>query len=194
MVIRPGRLEDAPGMAHVIVDTFLASNRGLMSDAALERRRQTWTYEVSARNWREVMQGIATGNRLHTCVYVAEGEDGQILGLALGLPAKEEEAALNTRENSTSEVRAGEIDVLYVHLNHQRRGIGRALAQATAAQLTAWGMTKLYICTPDNNVQGRRFYDKLGGTIVGTRDDYDDGELIRLVVYAWDDIQAFIHA
>lgn len=183
MKIRPATVEDAPGMARVIVDTFLASNRGIMSPEALQRRKQTWTYEVSARNWRRAIEEMTEGDSA-ICIYVAEDEGGQVVGLSLGCPARDETA--------TAEV--GEIDVLYVAESHQRRGIGRALAQTTAAHLAGWGMRKLQICTPVANTQARRFYNKLGGRIIGTRDDYDEGEVIPLVIYEWANIQAFIQA
>ena len=181
MKIRPAIWEDTPAMARVIVDTFLASNRGIMSDAALQRRKESWTYDVSARAWQQVIDEIAQGNRAATSLFVAEDESGEVIGFAMGCPSKDGADADDV----------GEIDILYVRESHQRQGIGHALAQATAAHLAHAGMTKLHICTPEANIQGRRFYDKLGGRIIGTRDDYDDGELIVLVTYEWEDIRAF---
>src|SRR4051812_18446195 len=172
MKVRLAQYEDAPVMAHVIVDTFLSSNRGILSDEALQRRKVEWTYEASARNWQRAITEIATGINPRECIYVAEDESGEIAGLAVGSPAPE----------ATD---AGEIGALYVRECNQRQGIGRALVQATAVHLARLGMTKLHIRTQAANSQSRRFYEKIGGI----HDDYGDGELIVLVVYEWPDIQ-----
>ena len=39
------------------------------------------------------------------------------------------------------------------------------------------------------NAPGRFFYERIGGVIIGERDDFTDGELIPLVVYEWADLQ-----
>ena len=181
--IRPAQLDDALPMGKVIVDTFLASNRGLMSEAAWQRRKENWTYEVSAGNWRDLMLEIAAGRAPATCLYVAEDEAGKVVGMALGCPSKDEQDRADV----------GEIDVLYVSEAYQRRGIGSLLTQATAAHLARAGMTRLHICTPANNVQGRRFYEKLGGRVEGMREDDEDGEVVTLVVYAWSDIHTLVN-
>jgi ribosomal protein S18 acetylase RimI-like enzyme len=185
MKIRPATVEDTPAMARVIVDTFLASNVGIMSEEAWQRRKQEWTYEVSAHSWQTTIEEMAQGICEFTCLLVAEDTEedtkGDVVGLALAGPSKD--------KDDPDDV--GEIDILYVREDKQRQGFGRALAQAAAVEMAAAGMTQLRICTPAANTQGRRFYDKLGGRVIGTRDDYEEGELILLVVYAWDDMHAF---
>ena len=185
MKIRPANMDDALPMAHVIVDTFLAANQGIMSEQALQRRKEQWTYEASARDWQETMQAIAQGLSPYTCLFVAEDEGGEVIGFTMGCASKDKDAPQNVPQD------VGEIDILYVRKSHQRRGIGRALAQAAAAHLADAGMTKLHICTPKASTEARRFYDRLGGRVIATRDDYDDGELIVLVVYEWRDIRLF---
>ena len=74
------------------------------------------------------------------------------------------------------------------------QGIGRALVQAVAAYLAQEGMPTLYIAALAASEPARRFYESLGGQLVGTREDYDNGVLIPLVVYGWADTQALISA
>jgi ribosomal protein S18 acetylase RimI-like enzyme len=186
MKIRLATVEDARGMARVIVDTFLAANRGVLSEEAWQRRKEEWTHEVSARNWEASINEIASGASPNECIYVAEDETGAIVGLAMGCPSSDESAAKNGGLKAI-----GEVNVLYVSESHQRQGIGRSLVQATAAHLARFGMTKLRIVTPEANTEGRVFYEKIGGHIVGMRADYNDGELIPLVVYEWPDIHIF---
>jgi ribosomal protein S18 acetylase RimI-like enzyme len=183
MKIRLATLEDAPAIAHVIVDTFLSSNRGIMSEAALQKRKEEWTYEVSAHNWRTMMREMAEGVSAFSCLYVAETDAGEVVGLSLGCPSKNEGDPRDM----------GEVDILYVSESHQRHGFGRALVQATAAHLARLGMTRLRICTPVANAQGRSFYEKLGGQVIGIQNDIDEGEVIPLVIYFWADIQSVVN-
>jgi ribosomal protein S18 acetylase RimI-like enzyme len=183
MKIRHARFEDADAIAHVLVDTFMASNREVLSEEAWQRRKREWTYEVSARNWETVLTELADGSDPLSCLYVAEDEHGEIVGMCYGCPAQESKPPIDT----------GEIDVLYVLESHQHQGIGRALTKVTAAHLARLGMTKLHICTPVANAPGRVFYERIGGVEVGGRDDYSDGERIPLVIYEWADIQQLVN-
>ena len=168
--IRLAQYEDALPMAQVIVDTFLSANRGIMSEWALRKREQEWTYEVSARNWEEAIVDIANGSSARSCIYVAEDETEGVVGLSMGCPSKS--------KDDPEEV--GEVDILYVRESHQRQGIGRALVQAVAADLAQMGMTTIHIYTPVASTEARSFYKALGGRAIGTRDDVDDGEVIPL--------------
>ncbi|MCC6169798.1 MAG: GNAT family N-acetyltransferase [Caldilineaceae bacterium] len=185
MHIRPARIDDALGMAHVIVDAFLLANEGIMPEEALQKRRQEWTYEVSARAWEKTLRELDEGSEPDSCIYVAvEQGDGEgseeIVGLAYGSPT------------ATGGKGVGEVDVLYVRADRQGQGIGRALVQAVAAFLAQHGMPTLYIAALEASPAARGFYEALGGQWIGTRDDYDEGILIPLVVYAWLDTQALI--
>lgn len=177
MRIRLARHEDATAMAHVIVDTFLLSNRGILSDAALRRRKEEWTYEVSARNWQRALAEIANEVNPHDCIYVAEDQSGEIVGISVGCPSGD----------ITGDI--GEISALYVRESSQRQGVGRALLLATATHLAGLGMTKLHIRTQIANSQSRHFYEKLGGEMIGTAADDGDGELLPLAIYEWANIQ-----
>ena len=193
MKIRPAQVEDAPAMGRVIVDTFMASNQGILSEEALQRRRQEWTREDSARNWERALRQIAGEESPRECIFVAEDENGEVVGLAMGSPASYEreknEEVEPTGEEAPREENIGEVTVLYVLPSHQGQGIGRALVMATAAQLARWEMTKLRIYTLSANVAGRRFYEKIGGIVVGTVNDVGEGEVIPMVVYEWAQIQ-----
>jgi ribosomal protein S18 acetylase RimI-like enzyme len=162
MKIRRARFEDALGIAHILVDAF--------------GKREEWRYEGTAHLWEERMREIAEGIAPRSCIYVAVDEADEVLGFSLGCPSK--------TEGDLEEI--GEVDFLYVRADRQRQGIGRALTQTVAAELEKMGMTTIHILTPVESTEARRFYEILGGRDVGRRDDYDDGEVIPLVIYEWD--------
>lgn len=184
MFIRPARVGDGLGMAHVIVDTFLLANEGIMPEETLAKRRQEWTYAVSARSWEELLRELSEGRSPRECVYVAtekgtNGEADEVVGLAYGCP-------------SASGDTIGEVDILYVRADHQGQGLGRALVQAVAAHLAQHGMTILHIATLETSPAARHFYESIGGQMVGTRQHDEYGVLLPLVVYGWPDIQTLI--
>jgi GNAT superfamily N-acetyltransferase len=181
MKIRPAKIEDALPVAQVIVDVFSGTYHGIVPDEVLQQRKHT--YDESAHRWREVIEAIEQGRSPLSCVYVAENAEGEVIGMSYACPSKDEARPEHV----------GELDMLYIRENYQRQGVGSALVQVTAAHMARVGMTTLHICTPTAHTQGRRFYDKLGGKIVGTREDHDNGEVIPLVVYEWANIQTLVN-
>src|SRR5437870_2466952 len=129
MVIRVARIEDAPAMARVMVDTYLSAHRGQVPEEVWTKRKDEWTYEVSERAWARTLREMAAGKSPRECLYVAEDEAGEVVGLVLGGPPRKGAPA-----------NAGEVLILYVRESHQRRGIGRRLVQAAAAHLAQMGM------------------------------------------------------
>jgi GNAT superfamily N-acetyltransferase len=179
--IRNAAIEDAPAMAKVMVDTFLAAHRGRMPEAAWQKRRQEWTYEVSERSWARTLREIADGTDSRTCLYVALDEAGEIVGLVMGRPA-DEDATGHT----------GGVGPLYILPSHQGRGLGRRLVQAVAARLARHGMTALRIGCLAANTPARRFYEALGGVVVAEREVDEEGFMMPEVVYGWADTRALV--
>lgn len=89
---------------------------------------------------------------------VAE-EAGAIVGLVMG--------TLTHGEFGFTQVTAL-VDSLAVHPEHQRRGIGRALATAFIAESTAKGATEVYTLVNWNAWDLLKFFDTLGFVIATT--------------------------
>jgi ribosomal protein S18 acetylase RimI-like enzyme len=182
MVVRTAQAEDTPAMARVIVDTGRSAHRDQMPEELLLRTPPPLeeAYAESERNWRRFLREIADGTCPRDCAYVAEDEAGEVIGLAVGGPAR-----------GDAPETTGEIHVLYVRDSHQRRGFGRRLVQAVAADLAQRGMTALRIGCLAANTPARRFYEALGGQVVGTREFDQDGFMLPEVVYGWADTSSF---
>jgi ribosomal protein S18 acetylase RimI-like enzyme len=83
----------------------------------------------------------------------------------------------------------GEVYALYVHMSHQQQGLGRRLVQAVAAHLAEPGIAMLQIACLAANAPARRFYEAIGGRLVGERLFDEEGVMLPEVVYEWADIQ-----
>jgi GNAT superfamily N-acetyltransferase len=122
--VRDAVVDDAPAMGRVMVESFLAAHRGQMPKAAFQKRMEEWTPEVSARGWARALAQLADGHRERDVILVAEGDDGDLLGLVSG-------GAPEREVNGT----VAEIGALYVVPARQGRGIGGALLRAAAGKL-----------------------------------------------------------
>ncbi len=181
MRLREANLSDVAAMAQVMVDTFLIAHRGQIPEEVWQWRQKEWTYAVSAQGWERALRDIADGTSPRECVYVAAGDAGEILGLAMGIPT---EKAANGG--------IGEICALYVHPDHRRQGVGRRLVAAVAARLAQRGFTSLQIGCLKANAPARQFYEALGGQIVAEREVEDAGFRLPEVVYGWPDIKTLL--
>ena len=180
MDIRVAHEADAAAMARLMVDTFLAAHRDHMPADAWARRAEEWTYAASEQSWRRTLREIAAGTLRSECIYVAIDDDGDLAGLAMGGPTEPPDRP-----------QTGEVYALYVRASHQGRGLGRRLVQAVAAYLAQEGMTSLEIACLAANAPARRFYEAIGGRVVGER-LLDEGVMLPGVVYGWPDINALI--
>jgi GNAT superfamily N-acetyltransferase len=177
MMIRAAREADAPAMGRVMVDTYLAAHRDQMPAEVWARRAQEWTYAESEQGWARTLREIADDPDAQDCIYVAEEPDGDLVGLAMGGPAKTEGLT-----------RTGEVYALYVRASHQGRGVGRQLVQAVAAHMAQLGKTGLHIGCLAANTPARRFYESIGGQVVDERLFDEEGVMLTEVVYGWADI------
>jgi ribosomal protein S18 acetylase RimI-like enzyme len=85
----------------------------------------------------------------------------------------------------------GEISTLYVLAAHHRQGLGRRLMAEMARDLKARGLRGAGLWVLRDNLGARRFYDALGGEVVGQRiDSRAPGEELDEVAYGWRDLAA----
>ena len=82
---------------------------------------------------------------------------------------------------------AGEFQAIYVQHTAQRRGLGRALMAAMAAALAGHDF-QAAVWTLRDNEPARRFYEALGGSVIGDRDDRRPEHTYIEVAYGWRDL------
>jgi ribosomal protein S18 acetylase RimI-like enzyme len=176
LAIRPALSDDAAVLARVLIDTSRIAHRGQVPDRLLDSPPLDEQYARSERNWRRTLDGIAASPSPLECILVAV-ENGTVIGLGMARPRRLREPQFAAYQ--------GEISVLYVLPDHQRRGAGRQLLRALVEHLTNVGLPSFVIECVSANLPARRFYEAMGGTPVGERTIEDEGELLPSTVYGW---------
>ncbi len=146
ITIRPARIEDAPGIAKVHVDSWRTSYVGIVPDAYLENL----SYQRRTNLWDDILRD--TEHKY--IVYVAENEEQEIVGFVGGGPDRE--------HNPPYEA---ELYTIYILQEYQGQAIGRRLVRVFAEQLLQAGMRSMLLWVFAQN-PSRGFYEALGGQYI----------------------------
>jgi GNAT superfamily N-acetyltransferase len=169
--VRRAGPDDLHGMARVHIETWKTTYRGLIDDDRLDQMTVEGDIAGGFGSWlRNPPAGVAQ--------FVAATPMEGVVGFALGLPNPEEGSEFS-----------GQLGAIYVLRAHQGRGIGRALVGAVSRHLLSLGKETMIVWVLDGNPY-RRFYERLGGTVVGKRTSA--GRLsggVTEVSYGWSDIR-----
>lgn len=165
MKIRKAKLADAKGIAHVHVDSWLATYRNIIPDTYLnqlsyEAREQLWVENIKAEN-----------------NFVAENDGGEIIGFADG--GKE-------RTGKYAKLK-GELYSIYILPHHQGKGIGRSLMKRVVEHLEESGHNSMLVWVLEEN-PSRGFYEKMGGKKVDRKTLTISGKVLNEIAYGWEDI------
>lgn len=167
-IIRPARVEDAPGIARVHIDSWRTTYKGIIPDDYLANL----SYERNAQNRVRILSNPETRER----IYVAQDASGRIVGFISGGPERENDP-----------IYKGEIYAIYVLDEFQGRGLGRRLTQALVEGLLHDGMHAMLVWVLVNN-PARCFYEALGGQELRTQPIEIGGAMLEEVAYGWQDI------
>lgn len=134
------------------------------------------SYAESEEMWRRVIEQAG-------CVFVAE-EGGTLFGFASGRP--------RTRFSQDLVEYEGELQTLYVLPSRQGAGAGRRLVGAVAGCLAERGVSSILLWVFAENKIARRFYESLGGTLIG-EDSFELGGVeLSEVAYGWKNLNALL--
>jgi GNAT superfamily N-acetyltransferase len=161
LVVRRARRLDSAALARVQVDAWRQSYGAVLPRSYLEQL----SYEAHERHWSRQLTG-----RGWAFVAVCSG---QIVGIASGGRCRSLDGF------------AGELYVLYLLREFQRRGIGRALFDAVHLELATRGFDDLLAWVLADNGPARAFYERLGGRAVGEGSCMIAGRRLREVAYGW---------
>jgi ribosomal protein S18 acetylase RimI-like enzyme len=147
MLVRNATAADAPGIAHVHVETWRAAYRGQMPDAVLDgldvgRRTTFWHEHLS---------------QMRGAVFVAE-QDGKIMGFCDLIPSRDKDADPRA---------VAEIAAIYILPPHWRTGAGRTLSKSALATAQGQDYQAVTLWVLTSNAGARRFYEAMGFRLDG---------------------------
>ncbi|WP_313805405.1 GNAT family N-acetyltransferase [Cytobacillus sp.] len=164
--IRKANVTDAKGIAKVHVDSWKSTYANIvpaeyLNNLSYESREQMWT------------NAIPYGG-----VYVAESNDGRIVGFSKG-----------GKERSGTYIGFdGEIYAIYILKEYQGKGIGTALVKPIIAEMNGMGINTMLVFVLEDNIS-RQFYESLGGKKIDTVEVEIGGKKLSELVYGWGNIR-----
>lgn len=166
ITIRKAELRDTKEMAKVHVESWRTTYANIVPDEYLKNL----TYESREQIW---INSIPNGG-----VYIAENDEGKIIGFASG--GKERSGKYSGFD--------GEIYAIYILKESQGLGIGKALVKAIIDEIKGMGLiSMLVLVLKDNN--SHLFYEALGGEEIDTIEVQIAGKKLSELVYGWEDIR-----
>ena len=162
--IRRARPADARGIAEVHVGTWREAYRGLLpadflAGLSIDARERFWDSELR----------VMPAERMP---WLAES-DGQLTGFVSAGPAREIDAGPTD----------GEVYAIYVLPECWDRGVGRDLLHHAESDLRDHGYAAAYLWVLADNERARRFYERAGWTLDGSRTETIGGIELEEVRY-----------
>lgn len=167
MQIRKASENDITGIAHVQIKSWQSTYKGILPDTYLN----SMNLETRKKNWTRNLK------MLHSATYIAENDEGHIVGFAAGGP----------EQTNTLHYFQGEVYAIYLLQEYQRQGIGKKLIKAVVEELIRKQHGNLIIWALKDN-PSRGFYKALGGHLITEKTIKMAGIEITEVGYGWEDI------
>lgn len=165
--IRVATAVDARAIAHVKVEGWRAAYRGIVPEAVLAGL----SVDAIEREW---APGLAETDGPMSA-FVTEDANGQIAGFA----------SCGPRRDGPEEYE-GELYAIYLLPEAQGRGAGRELVRTVARRLAERGMRSMLLWVFEENAPARRFYERMGGALVGRQGFELGGKWMVEVAYGWE--------
>jgi ribosomal protein S18 acetylase RimI-like enzyme len=169
--IRAATTADALALACVHVTAWREAYAGILPDALLAKL----SIESRTAMWTRILNDPSD----FTAVHVAE-RDGEVIGF--GACGSQRTAALKEKGYD------GEVSAIYVLRSFQKQGVGAALMQSMALHLSGRGLSGVSLWVLRDNAVARRFYEQIGGEVVGEKEDIREGTALIEVAYGWPDL------
>jgi len=148
MIVREATSHDAAAIAHLHAESWRSAYRGVFSDDFLDNH----VHEERKNSWQARFSGEATQSFF---VLLAENGD-RLAGFACMFPERDP-------------VWGSYLDNLHVAPGFTGQGIGRTLLSEVVRRLELNASRRgLYLWVVEQNRRARGFYEKTGGTIVGS--------------------------
>lgn len=175
--LREATQTDAAALGSLHVASWHETYTGLIPDEILAGL----SVEARTAMWSQILNDPAAAGC--TAVYVAE-DGGHLVGF--GSCGQQRDKALADAGYG------GEVGAIYVLRSHQNRGVGRSIMAAMSQFLSGQRHTAASLWVLRENSPARRFYEGLGGEIVGERTDEQANATLVEVAFGWRDLTRLV--
>lgn len=167
--IRLATTNDIQGIAHVEVDSWKKTYKGIITTKFLKRLTHEWSEKRHT--------NILYDSKKFT--YVAENETGEVIGFA----------AAGIEDNPLIHFE-GELYTLYLLEEYQRKGIGKKLISSVTDYFQDMSINSMLLYVLKENHSAREFYKVLGGQEIH-QGVIQLGELkYKCMIYGWLDLKS----
>lgn len=178
MELRLAQLSDAPAIARVHVETWRTAYRCILPDEFLD----TLSYERREKFWRQLLDpDNPKPVPSRHFVYVVEHPTEQVVGFASG-----------GSERDHHPIYRGELGGIYILEDYQHHGLGRELVGAIARRLLTYDIQTMLVWVLADNRPARRFYQALGGLLIGDRMIQIGSASLNEVAYGWVNLHSLV--
>ena len=168
IAIRGAVVDDARAIADVHIQSYRSTYVGIFPKAFLD----SLSVDTRGSQWLDLLAAAAPPS----LTLVASDDNGRIVGFLSG-----------GRERTGQLERDGEICALYLLPEAQRQGVGTQLVQRFARVMQAQGLASMAVWVLARN-PSRKFYESLGGQLIGEQEIERGGESFTEVAYGWRDL------
>ena len=169
MIIREATLADAEGIAKVHVDSWKTTYTNIIPVEYLNKL----SYEEREQLWKE--------NITNSDVFVAENEEGKIVGFSSG----------GKERSSKYPDYTGELYAIYILKEYQGNGLGKLLVKPVIKELQQKNLFSMIVLVLEDN-SSRLFYEALDGKKIDTIEVNISGKKLNELVYGWKNIRTIL--
>ena len=180
MIVREATAADVHTVARVQIESWRAAYRGIISDATL--------HELSLEDKQSYWLQWFLRNEPSRFMRVVVDDHANGVGFAVAGPARGRDASADGLPP------VGEIYLLYLLPQVQRRGWGTQLMRSMARGLRQRGMEALLLWVLQRNHTACRFYESLGGVATYRRRTTVGSQQLIEIGYLWDDLDRLASA
>ncbi len=170
--IRLASPDDTRTITEVHVDSYKSAYRGIFPEAFLNEL----SVEQRESSWRDLLAASEPSSKI---TIVGCGADGRVMGFASGGTERTGQLSCD-----------GELYAIYLRPDAQRKGLGALLVRQFAHELVARGFGSMAVWVLALN-PARRFYESLGGKVIGEQQIERGGQTFIQLAYGWQSLNVF---
>jgi GNAT superfamily N-acetyltransferase len=182
MKVRAPNLADIPALAALHRHCWRAAYREICDRA--------WLDSLTDKDFESYHRpNIPADPRSPFLLAVDDRDDRAIIGFARGGKTRDKSPVGDPLPIELLRPYSSELYALYVHPDHQKKGVGVAMFDGIKTALRARGHRAMMLWVMTQNQKAQKFYDARGGKPIGAAQLTFSGAKYDMTAYAWDSLR-----